>query len=219
MVPATLPWGGDLQRGRARHPLPAWSPTAAQYRQQTHHHGQAGGERYEKQVPGHHVQIDVKFLSFPGQIKRYQFTAVDNATRVRALKIYCRHTQDNGIKFVDFVRTRFPFRICTIRTDNGHEFQARFHWHLKDLAIEHVYIKPRSPRLNGNVEGSHRTDQAEFYQLIEYKGDVDLEKRLAEWQKYYNLHRPHTAHGGRTPFEVLHEKLTGKAGRRRGRER
>ena len=176
-------------------------------------------KRYEKQVPGHHVQIDVKFLSFPGSIKRYQFTAVDDATRVRALKIYRRHTQANAIKFVDYVRTQFPFRIRTIRTDNGHEFQARFHWHLKDLGIEHVYIKPRSPRLNGKVERSHRTDQAEFYQLLEYKGDVDLEKRLAEWQQYYNLHRPHTAHGGRTPFEVLHEKLTGKAGRRRGRER
>ena len=152
-----------------------------------------------------------KFLSFPDQIKHYQFTAVDDATCVRALKIYRRHTQAKAIKFVDYVRT--------IRTDNGHEFQARFHWHLKDLGIEHVYIKPRSPRLNGKVERSHRTDQAEFYQLIEYKGDVDLEKRLAKWQQYYNLYRPHTAHGGRTPFEVLHEKLTGKAGRRRGRER
>ncbi len=53
--------------------------------------------RYEKQVPGHHVQVDVKFLIFrdsSGQkVKRYQFTAIDDATRVRALKIYLRHTQ------------------------------------------------------------------------------------------------------------------------------
>ena len=74
-------------------------------------------KRYEKQVPGHHVQIDVKFLSFPVQIKRYQFTAVDDATRFRVLKIYRRHTQANAIKFVDYVRTQFPFRIRTIQTD------------------------------------------------------------------------------------------------------
>ena len=167
-------------------------------------------QRYEKQVPGHHVQVDVKFLSFPGNIKRYQYTAVDDATRVRALKIFPRHNQENAIKIVNYVLAEFPFRVRMIRTDNGHEFQAKFHWHIKDLGLEHVYIKPHSPRLNGKVERSHRTDQAEFYQLLEYKGDVDLEKRLAEWQQYYNLHRPHTAHSGRTPFEVLHEKLTGK---------
>ena len=135
-----------------------------------------------------------------GSIKRYQYTSVDDATRVRALKVYRRHTQANAIKFVDYIQSQFPFRIRMIRTDNGHEFQAQFHWHLKDLGIDHVYIKPHSPRLNGKVERSHRTDETEFYQLLEYKGDVDLETRLSEWQQYYNLHRPHTAHGGRTPF-------------------
>lgn len=47
--------------------------------------------RYEKQVPGHHVQVDVKFLSFTTPsgktVKRYQYTAIDDATRIRALKI------------------------------------------------------------------------------------------------------------------------------------
>ncbi len=44
--------------------------------------------------------------------------------------------------------------------------------------IRHVYIKPRTPRLNSKVERSHRTDQQEFYQLLSYKGDIDLEQRL-----------------------------------------
>ena len=46
-------------------------------------------KRYAKQVPGHHIQFDVKFLTFESdtgkKIKRYQYTAVDDATRVRAL--------------------------------------------------------------------------------------------------------------------------------------
>lgn len=45
-----------------------------------------------KQVPGHQIQVDVKFLKFEGKdgkpVKRNQYTAIDNATRVRALKIY-----------------------------------------------------------------------------------------------------------------------------------
>ena len=46
---------------------------------------------YNTQVPGHHVQVDVKFLSFVGKnnspIKRYPYTAIDDATRIRALKV------------------------------------------------------------------------------------------------------------------------------------
>ena len=102
---------------------------------------------------------------------------------------------------------KFPFRIHTIRTDRGHEFQTLFHWHLADHGIRDVYIKPRSPQLNGKVERSHRTDQQEFYQLLSYKGDADLEKRLTEWEAFYNYHRPHGAFGGKTPYEALRERL------------
>jgi len=168
-------------------------------------------KRYNKQVPGHHIQMDVKFLTFRGndgeKIRRFQYTAIDDATRVRALKIYDRHTQANAIDFVDHVIRTFPFRIREIRTDNGHEFQAKFHWHVEDTGIRHAYIKPSSPQLNGKVERSHRSDEQEFYQLLSYKGDVDLEAKLAEWEKFYNLARPHGAHNGKTPYEALREKL------------
>lgn len=163
--------------------------------------------RYEKQVPGHHIQVDVKFLKFEGsqgeKVKRFQYTAIDDATRIRALKIYSKHTQENAISFVDHVISKFPFRIHTVRTDNGHEFQAKFHWHVEDLGIRHVYIKPRTPRLNGKVERSHRTDQDEFYQLLTYTDDVDLNEKLATWENYYNLHRPHGGIKGQSPYEKL----------------
>jgi transposase InsO family protein len=168
-------------------------------------------KRYQKQVPGHHIQVDVKFLSLraPGEkpVRRFQYTAIDDATRIRALQIYKRHTQKNAIRFVDFVIEKFPFRIHTIRTDNDHEFQALFHWHVEDLGIRHVYIKPRSPNLNGKVERSHRTDEQEFYQLLNYMDDVDLNKKLAQWEHFYNFNRPHGSLNGKTPYEMLKEKL------------
>jgi len=167
--------------------------------------------RYSKQVPGHHIQMDVKFANLVteqgSRVRRYQYTAIDDATRVRALRIYKKHTQANAIHFVDYVANRFPFRIHTIRTDRGHEWQAKFHWHVEDQGIRHVYIKPRSPELNGKVERSHRTDQEEFYQLLTYTDDVDLSSKLASWEEFYNLHRPHGAHGGKTPYEVLRSRL------------
>ncbi len=168
-------------------------------------------KRYEQQVPGHQIQVDVKFLTFQRNdgkvVRRFQYTAIDDATRIRALKIYERHTQANAIAFIDHVITKFPFRIREVRTDNGHEFQAKFHWHVEDQGIRHAYIKPASPQLNGKVERSHRTDQQEFYQLLTYTSDVDLHERLAEWESFYNLSRPHGAFNGKAPYENLRERL------------
>jgi len=54
-------------------------------------------KRYEKQVRSHRIQIDVKFLTYTdwltkNEVKRYQYTAIDDATRARALYIYNKHT-------------------------------------------------------------------------------------------------------------------------------
>jgi transposase InsO family protein len=167
--------------------------------------------RYAKQVPGHQIQIDVKFLALTTEdnrkIRRYQYTAIDDATRVRALKIYRKHNQKSSIDFIDYVIEKFPFRIHTVRSDRGHEWQAQFHWHVEDKGIRHVYIKPRSPQLNGKVERSHRSDQEEFYQLLTYTDDVDLNEKLAAWEQFYNLSRPHGAHNGKTPYEALRSKI------------
>jgi len=168
-------------------------------------------KRYAKKTPGHHVQVDVKFVTLQdqkgNQVRRFQYTAIDDATRVRALKIYRKHNQKNAIDFIDYVVDKFPFRIHTIRTDRGHEFQARFHWHVEDKGMRHVYIKPKSPQLNGKVERSHRTDQEEFYQLLTYTDDVDLNEKLKMWEHFYNFNRSHGAFDGKTPYEALRTTL------------
>ena len=53
------------------------------------------------------VQVDAR---------RYRYTAIDDATRIRALKVYTRHTQKNAMHFLDHVIKKFPFRIHTVRT-------------------------------------------------------------------------------------------------------
>ena len=82
--------------------------------------------RYAKRVPGRHIQMDVKVLALKTaegrRVHRFPNTAID-------------------------VVAKFPFRIHTVRTDRGHEFQALFHWHVEDQGIRHAYIKPRSPEL------------------------------------------------------------------------
>lgn len=69
-------------------------------------------------------------------------------------------------------------------------------------------IRPGTPRLNGKVERSHGTDKEEFYQMMEYKNDVDLEKKIREWENFYNYTRPHGGLKGKTPYEVLKIKIS-----------
>jgi transposase InsO family protein len=111
----------------------------------------------------------VKFIApLPGsRRKHYQFTAIDNCTRLRVLRLYDRCNQQTAIQFLDYRLERLPFRVEVIQTDNGAEFGSSFHWHVLDKGIGHVYIKPRTPRLNGKVQRSHRIDAEEFYRLLD----------------------------------------------------
>ena len=104
-------------------------------------------QRYEKPLPGHRLQMDVKFLErIPGTKKRlYQFTAIDDCTRIRVLKIYDACNQGTAVAFANEVLRRLPFRVHVVQTDNGAEFQSHFHWHLEQLDIRHVYIQRPSP--------------------------------------------------------------------------
>ena len=79
----------------------------------------------------------------------YQFTAIDDCTRLRVLRLYDRLGQKTAIQFVDYVLEKLPFHFLRIQTDNGSEFQAAFHWHVLDRGIDHVYIKPATPLLTG----------------------------------------------------------------------
>jgi len=145
----------------------------------------------------------------PRRRSYYQFTAIDDCTRLRVLRIYPALNQKTAIQFVDYVVAKLPFAIDTIQTDNGSEFQSSFHWHVLDKGIDHVYIKPRTPRLNGKVERSHRIDAEEFYRLLDGVtiDDVGLfNTKLQEWEDYYNYHRPHGSLEGQTPYERLKQK-------------
>jgi transposase InsO family protein len=169
--------------------------------------------QYEKPIPGVNLQIDVKFLSpIPGLTNKrfYQYTAIDDCTRIRIMKIYERCNQQKAIQFIDYALAKLPFPVREIQTDNGAEFASQFHWHVLDKGINHRYIKPCTPRLNGKVERSHRIDEEEFYQMLNgivIDSSELFNEKLNEWQNYYNFQRPHASLAGRTPFERLQEKL------------
>ncbi len=102
-----------------------------------------GAAPLEKPLPGHRVQLDVKFIEplagsrSGSRPKYYQFTAIDDCTRLRVLRIYPQLNQKTAIQFLDYVPERLPFRVEVIQTDNGPEFGASFQWHVLDRGAGH----------------------------------------------------------------------------------
>lgn len=170
--------------------------------------------------PGERVQIDVKTVPrkcIVGDFSLYQYTAIDEFSRFRYLKIYGEKSTYNSYKFLLEVIKHFPFKIYTIRTDNGPEFTKRliskdpnnltmFEYGLKKKKIQHDLIKPYTPKHNGKVERSHRKDNERFYSTHRFYSLEDANSQIKCYLREYNnfLMQPLDWH---SPNEVLHDFL------------
>ena len=121
-------------------------------------------KRYQRAIPGDRMQADTCKIA-PGI---YQYTAVDDCSRWRVLKIYKRVNAQNTLDFVDTIVEQFPFPIQRLQTDRGREFFAeKVQRKLMEYGIKFRPNKPASPHLNGKVERSQKTDLEEFYALAD----------------------------------------------------
>ena len=57
--------------------------------------------------------------------KYYQYTAIDDCTRIRVLRIYAQHNQKSAIQFLDYVLEKLPFQVETSRRTMGPNFRVR----------------------------------------------------------------------------------------------
>lgn len=173
-------------------------------------------------VPGEKVQIDVKEVPFHclrGELLRnskhlYQWTAIDECTRLRFVYIFEEHTPENSVKFLKMLVKVFPFKIQTIQTDNGTEFtykyisdteECPFDEALRLLGIAHKLIPPRTPWHNGKVERSHRNDQRYFYNWETFRTVEEAREKLKAHLVWSN-NKPMRTLKNKTPLEMLREK-------------
>lgn len=173
----------------------------------------------ELMVPGEKVQIDVKevpYCCLKGAAKRdgkrlYQWTAIDECTRLRYVLGYEEHTPENSADFLRRLLKAFPFPIQTVQTDNGTEFTYKyisdtekcpFDTALEAAGIVHKLIPPRTPWRNGKVERSHRNDQKYFYDWEKFTSVRDLNDKLKIHLSWSNNKAMRTL-GWHSPLERL----------------
>lgn len=154
------------------------------------------------------MQMDVKYV--PRECNKgerpeewyFQYTMIDEATRERFLYPY---KEKSGYSTVDFIKRAilyFGYIPATIQTDNGTEFtnpkgtgDGKVHIVdklLNRLHIHHQLIRAYTPRHNGKVERSHRSDNESFYCSLTFETYDELIEKMQDWNIRYN-NRPHSS--------------------------
>lgn len=187
---------------------------------------------YEQMTrPGERIQIDVKYvpmncisnktLDIIPYLRLFQYTAIDEYSRLRILEGYDEHNTHSSSEFLKIVVSFFKahnIEVECVQTDNGAEFTKRFTANddcnlsafeltAKQLNIAVKHIKPHTPRHNGKVERSHREDQKLLYSKVigskrVFKGLDDFRKKLKRHQNNTN-NRPMRPLDYLSPLEYL----------------
>ena len=153
---------------------------------------------YEQMTyPGQRVPVDVKVVPrrciADQELRLFQYTAIDEFTRLRFLGAY---PEQSTYSSADFLKklvkwyARRKIRVECVQTDNGFAFTNRFSNSKRDLpalfeqtaalpGTRHKLIRPYTSRHNGKVERSHREDQKRFYSCHNFYSLDDFAKQLA----------------------------------------
>lgn len=176
---------------------------------------------YERaSYPGQKIQIDVKYVPsycVPIATKYYQYTAIDECTRIVFREIYQEHSTYSSKDFLIKLILNFPFPIREIQTDNGTEFTNRliankttekslFEKALEELDIKYHRIRIATPRHNGKVERQHRIDEQRFYKKMKMYNLEDGRKQLKKYNKKSNT-IPKICLNFLSPNQVLEQYL------------
>jgi transposase len=177
--------------------------------------------------PFEKIQVDIKYIddipefySFYKALNlpRYQITARDVrsgalyffytkeksvAATIMAMKILLTHLFNYGIKAENII----------IQTDNGAEFSGikihhdrGFRAYLKkEIGVNHMYIPPRYPNANADVEASHKLIEDEFYKIESVKRKREFLDKAYTYQVYFNLYRKNSYKEWKTPKDIIQE--------------
>ena len=166
--------------------------------------------------PGQKVQIDVKYVPsrcVAGETKYYQYTAIDECTRLVYREMYDEHSTYSSEDFIKKVIAFYSFRIEEVQTDNGREWtkalisndpndKTLFEKELIRQGIKYHRIRIATPRHNGKVERQHRTDEKRFYKKMKMYSLEDGRKQLKRYNRWSNS-IPKICLDFKSPNEVL----------------
>ena len=180
--------------------------------------------------PLHRLQMDVKYLTdiphyWPQMqaqgLPRFQYTIRDEALGALYLsyasdlsKTYATLALDRvlkhlGVHGVDLTQVE-------VRTDLGSEFDGDtvhyrpdgFHGTILAAGAKHRFNPPARPNANADVESSHATIEAEFFDLENFRGPAHFLDAVTTYQHFFNFARRNRSRGNRSPADILVARAT-----------
>lgn len=155
-----------------------------------------------------YLQMDVKYLTpqltgLPWTC--FEYAIIDIYSRYKCAVILNQLDQDGAMVALAEMVPKLPFKPIFIQTDNGLEFQKRFHEFCEGLKLKHHFIHKNTPNENAIIERSFRTDEEEFFFRLPRrpKHYDELRQWLSEFLNYYNNERIHLGINLLTPSQVV----------------
>ena len=183
--------------------------------------------RYERDLPGELVHMDVKKLGRIPDGGGWRAHGRDARTRDRTIKVgfdYVHSLVDDhsrlaysevlpdekGTTCAAFLARAIAYfavhgitRIERLMTDNAWAYR----WSLREICAAHgitqKFIRPHCPWQNGKVERLNRTLQTEWAYRQVFTTNNERAAALAPWLEHYNTQRRHSALGGLPPISRL----------------
>lgn len=155
-----------------------------------------------------YLQMDVKYItpSLSGLTWTcFEYGIIDIFSRYKEAIILNHLDEDGSISALSTILPKLPFKSCFIQTDNGLEFQRRFHSFAESLTLRHHYVHKSTPNENALIERSFRTDEEEFFFRLEKAPSHydELRDWFSTYLLEYNTERPHFGIDLKTPLEVI----------------
>ena len=186
--------------------------------------------RYEKELPGELIHIDVKKLGKigikgPGHRVRGRgkgrrssgagwecvHIAIDDCSRLAYAEVL---PDEKAVTAIGFLRRALAFyrsfgiEVKQLMTDNGSVYKSTVHAvACRKLKIKHIRTRPYRPQTNGKAERFIRTMLGEWAYALVYGGSGERAKALSPWLERYNFRRRHSALGKRPPIERVRGAL------------
>ena len=181
--------------------------------------------RYERERPGELLHLDIKTLGRFDRIGHritgtkinhnkgrgvgweYLHVAIDDASRLAYSEVLPSLGREDATAFLNRALgwfDRLGVRVERVMTDNGSAYSSKlFAAALHDAGVRHVRTRPYTPRTNGKAERFIQTSIREWAYARPYPSSEARKQAIGPWIDTYNLKRPHSAIGGKTPFQRL----------------
>lgn len=182
-------------------------------------------QRYEREVPGELLHIDIKKLGrfeevghrITGNLSRrarkrhvgwdYVFVAVDDHSRIAFTKIYPDERKESATSFLRAAADHFEaldVPVQRVITDNGPAFRSiAFAEACLERGITQKFTRPFRPQTNGKAERFIQSALREWAYGRSYETSELRSQALPAWTHFYNWHRRHHGIGCLPPMSRL----------------